>query len=458
MSSSSPVKILFLAADPSDESRLRLGQEIREIKARLRIAKEADKYQLEQRESVRVGDITQAIFDFEPHIIHFSGHGNSQGELCFEDELGTAKPVEADALAAMFELLESQVNCVILNACYSEIQAQVIAKHIPFAIGMNDVIGDKAAIAFAVGFYKALGANRSIEDAYKFGCVEIRLQGIAEHLKPVIYEKKVLIPENLSTDNLSPVIATPGSNPQPINTEINNPFLPLTGRIENPNKFFGRKREIRWIFETLNSGSSVALIGKREIGKSSLLWAIQQQAETKLTPPRKPIYLDMSQVYDEEDFYFALCDEMGIEECKGFRLNRTLAKQRFRFLLLLDEIEKMTWEGFTNQVRGQLRGLANGRDAPLRLVVAASTSLDRLFPDSQQGMVSPFQNICLEEEIELWDEATVRDFIDDRLENNPIRFTETEITQIIESCGGHPKEIMQMCYRVYAARCRMSGE
>ncbi|MDJ0693039.1 CHAT domain-containing protein [Mastigocoleus sp. MO_188.B34] len=435
MSSSSPIKILFLAADPSDESRLRLGQEIRDIKERLRIAKEADKYQLEQRESVRVGDITQAIFDFEPQIIHFSGHGTNQGELCFEDELGTAKPVEAEALAAMFELLESQVKCVILNACYSEIQAQAIAKHIPFAIGMNDAIGDKAAIAFAVGFYKALGANRSIEDACKFGCVEIRLQGIPEHLKPVIYKREI----------------TPTPTPTP--TPKNNPFVPLTGIVKDPNKFFGRKREISWIFETLNSGSSVALIGKREIGKSSLLWAIQQQAEAKLTPPRKPIYLDMSQVYDEEDFYFALCDEMGIEECKGFRLNRTLAKQRLRFLLLLDEIEKMTWEGFTNQVRGQLRGLANGRDAPLRLVVAASTSLDRLFPDSHElGMVSPFQNICLEEEIELWNEATVRDFISDRLVNNPIRFTESEITQIIESCGGHPKDIMQMCYRTYAAK------
>ena len=139
---------------------------------------------------MRVGDITQAIFDFEPQIIHFSGHGTSQGELCFEDELGTAKPVEPDALAAMFELFAPQVNCVLLNACYSEIQASAIAKHIPFAIGMNDAIKDKAAIAFAVGFYKALGANRSIEEAYKFGCVEIRLQGIPEHLKPVIYVKK----------------------------------------------------------------------------------------------------------------------------------------------------------------------------------------------------------------------------------------------------------------------------
>lgn len=104
--------------------------------------------------------------------------------------MGNYQLVEPEALAAMFELFAEQVKCVVLNACYSETQAKAIAEHIPFVIGMNDQIGDKAAIAFAVGFYKALVANYPIEDAYKFGCVEIRLQGIPEHLKPVIFVKK----------------------------------------------------------------------------------------------------------------------------------------------------------------------------------------------------------------------------------------------------------------------------
>ncbi|GEM_PF-6000829 len=183
-----PIKILFLAADPSDASRLRLGQELRDIKEKLRTTKASGNYQLEQLESVRVADITQAIFDVEPYIIHFSGHGTSQGELCFENEGGTVQPVKPDALAAMFELFSQQVNCVVLNACYSESQAKAIAEHIPIVIGMNNAIGDQAAIAFAVGFYKALAANRSIEDAYKFGCVEVRLHGIPEYLTPIAYK------------------------------------------------------------------------------------------------------------------------------------------------------------------------------------------------------------------------------------------------------------------------------
>lgn len=59
-----------------------------------------------------------------------------------------------------------------------------------YVIGMNQAIGDKAAIAFAVGFYQALGAGRTIEEAYKLGCVQIQLQGIPEHLTPVLLKNE----------------------------------------------------------------------------------------------------------------------------------------------------------------------------------------------------------------------------------------------------------------------------
>ena len=183
----SKIKILFLAADPSDSTRLRLGEELREIRERLQLSKQRDGFSLESRESVRPEDLTQAIFDVEPQIIHFSGHGTDTGELCFENSLGRTQTVSIVALTNLFRLVSNQVSCVILNACYSEIQAKAIAEHIPFVIGMNQSIGDKAAITFAVGFYKALGAGRSIEDAYKFACLEIQLNGIPEHSTPVFY-------------------------------------------------------------------------------------------------------------------------------------------------------------------------------------------------------------------------------------------------------------------------------
>ncbi len=184
------VSILFLAADPTDASRLRLGEEFREIQEKLKLAKYRDHFTLELPQlSVRPSDISQALLDTQPQIVHFSGHGTPTGALCFEDLAGKNNPVEPGALAALFEQFIGQVNCVVLNACYAEIQAKAIAKHIKFVIGMNQAIGDKAAIAFAVGFYQALGGGRSIEDAYRLGCVQIQLQNIPEHLTPVLIKK-----------------------------------------------------------------------------------------------------------------------------------------------------------------------------------------------------------------------------------------------------------------------------
>jgi hypothetical protein len=184
------ITILFLAADPTNASRLRLGEELREIHEKLQLAKLRDQFKLEQRMSVRPVDIPQALLDVQPQIVHFSGHGTASGALCFENQIGEIHPIRPDALAALFEQFADQVSCVLLNACYSEIQSKAISAHIHYVIGMNQAIGDKAAIAFAIGFYQALGGGRTIEDAYKLGCVQLRLQNIPEHLTPVLNKKE----------------------------------------------------------------------------------------------------------------------------------------------------------------------------------------------------------------------------------------------------------------------------
>ena len=228
-----------------------------------------------------------------------------------------------------------------------------------------------------------------------------------------------------------------------------NPFIPQTGKVDDPQLFFGREREIRRVFEVLNSNDSVALIGEEGIGKSSLLSAICQQTENLLFSPRQPIYLDLNGVRDEDDFYTALCEEVGISKSNGYMLTRALKKHRV--LLALDNVGKMTWEGFTRQVRDHLRGLAEGQNAPLQLILAASEPLDKLFNDSQdEGKTSPLAGICQEENIKPWDEAIACAFIQARLARTSVRFTEEEITQLIQESGGHPRRLMQLCYQNYA--------
>ncbi len=186
----SVTKILFLAADPTDAARLRLGEEVRSIREKLQLAKLREQFDLQQRMSVRPADVSQALLDVQPNIVHFSGHGEENGALCFENLTGRVQPVEPRALAALFAQFADQVQCVLLNACFSKKQAAAIAKHIDYVIGMKRAIGDGAAIAFSVGFYQAIGAGRGIEEAFNLGCVQIRLQGIDEHLTPVLVRKK----------------------------------------------------------------------------------------------------------------------------------------------------------------------------------------------------------------------------------------------------------------------------
>jgi hypothetical protein len=183
------ISILFSASDPTDMARLRLGEELREIQDQLRSARFRDHFDIHNRTSVRPADLSQALLDVQPQIVHFSGHGTADGALCFENQVGQVHPIEPDALAALFEQFSDQIDCILLNACYSEIQAKAIAKHINYVIGMNRAIRDTAAIAFAVGFYQAIGAGRTIKEAYKLGCVQIRLQGIPDHLTPVLLER-----------------------------------------------------------------------------------------------------------------------------------------------------------------------------------------------------------------------------------------------------------------------------
>ncbi|MEH1826731.1 MAG: 5'-methylthioadenosine/S-adenosylhomocysteine nucleosidase [Nostoc sp.] len=179
-------EILFLAANPVSTNRLRLDEEIREIKAGLRRSKNREQFVINQKWAVRARDLRRAILEFNPQIIHFSGHGAQSGEVTLEDETGEVKPVNTEDFAKLFEFFKEKVNCVLLSHCYSEVQAEAIAQHINYVIGITNELSDSATIQFTIAFYDALGAGRSIEQAYNFGCATIALAGIPDSLTPIL--------------------------------------------------------------------------------------------------------------------------------------------------------------------------------------------------------------------------------------------------------------------------------
>lgn len=179
------IKILFLGASPIDEVRLRIDEEVREIENGLKLATLRDQFELKTKWAITTKSLQQSMLDENPTIVHFSGHGHTSG-IAVEDSLGNSKLIDNDAIGSLFELFSEKIECVILNSCHSESQAKEIAKHIPYVIGMKSSINDKAAIAFAVGFYTALGAGKDIKFAFKMGTVAVKLEGITGSDLPVL--------------------------------------------------------------------------------------------------------------------------------------------------------------------------------------------------------------------------------------------------------------------------------
>lgn len=183
------IRILFLAANPKDTSSLRLDEEIRGIDIALRGADFRDRFDIKQQWAVRVADLQNHLLRYKPDIVHFSGHGSSASEIVLEDITGKSHVVPARALSQVFSILKDNIRCVVLNACYSQQQAQAIAEHIDCVIGMSQAIGDVAAVSFAVAFYQALGYGRNVKTAFDLGCSEIDLEHLNEQDTPQLLTK-----------------------------------------------------------------------------------------------------------------------------------------------------------------------------------------------------------------------------------------------------------------------------
>lgn len=194
---SEKLRILFLAANPITTGRLRLDEEIREIDNRLLVAKYRERFDIKQAWAVRHRDLSQALQRYEPHIVHFSGHGSTDGAIVIEDDQGNAHPVPGTSLARLFRVFKDHVRCVVLNACWSAEQANAIVSEIDVVIGMKQSIGDKAAINFASGFYQALGYGQNIKNAFELGCIEIDLALLGEDSTP-----KINFKEGINVDQL----------------------------------------------------------------------------------------------------------------------------------------------------------------------------------------------------------------------------------------------------------------
>lgn len=237
------IKVLFFAADPVGGSRLMIDEEIRAITKKIRAADYRDSIELIPALAVRPEDLIEMLNQHKPQIVHFSAHGNPTGEILILDKNGgIPKSVRPDAIRALFETLKDNIRVVILNECYSRVQARAIVNVIDCAVGIKNPITNRAAIAFAASFYGAIGFGRSVKEAYEQGRAAILLEGI----------DKKNIPELLVKEGVDPshIFLRPPLPPKPEVTGVFSKYLRgllNEDRTQISTQSILRKRRQKWL-------------------------------------------------------------------------------------------------------------------------------------------------------------------------------------------------------------------
>lgn len=213
----SKIKVLFLAANPIKKNILSLDEEIHAITEKIRMADHRDSLELISAFAVRPDDLLQTLNEHKPHVVHFSGHGNSVGEILLIDNNRKRTPVSVSSLEMLFSTLKGNIRLVVLNACYTEPQAIAITKVIDCAIGMNAPVGDNAAILFAASLYRAIGFGESIKGAFDQGKLALVVNNVEGEKTPQLMTRPGIDPAHIILLNQP---ETPGPGMQKIEKRI----------------------------------------------------------------------------------------------------------------------------------------------------------------------------------------------------------------------------------------------
>ncbi|HEY0478724.1 MAG TPA: CHAT domain-containing protein [Kofleriaceae bacterium] len=210
--------ILFLAANPVGTDRLALDREARAIQIELERSGHRDQFELATRWAAEPLDLLRELRKLRPTVVHFSGHGGPLGPgepgtprsgsprrdivpgtgsgneerehgLYFQGPDGRPQLVSTAALRDTFGAAGSSVRLVVLNACYSDTQAEALLQHVDCVVGMRGSIGDDAARSFAIGFYGGLGERESVARAYRQGRAAISLEALRDGDRPQLQSR-----------------------------------------------------------------------------------------------------------------------------------------------------------------------------------------------------------------------------------------------------------------------------
>lgn len=167
------IKILFITSNPNDKPRIK--SEFDNIKSTIGNSIVRNELNLLSPVcDVNYISLLIQLRDHEPTVLHYSGHGDTNG-LCFSNpNTGETQIILNEDMKDIFEKRFHYLRLVFLNSCFSSHQAQLISAYNIYVLGIDDQeIHNQTAQHFAECFYVGFATQEppmSIEKAIKIGC------------------------------------------------------------------------------------------------------------------------------------------------------------------------------------------------------------------------------------------------------------------------------------------------
>lgn len=231
-----------------------------------------------------------------------------------------------------------------------------------------------------------------------------------------------------------------------------NPFVP--GPIRNPERFYGRKEQLADIKSYIGAvePTSVAIIGIKYSGKSSLLFYIKNRIDDFCTREQKPIvvYINLrNRLYWSltglvEGLHREIKSRTGLEFWQisqssdhwSFQSGlENLYANGYRLIVLLDEFEAIRHRLEHFQGWGE-DWHAKATEKLLTMVLASQRPLRNLYATC--GLVSPFGNIFIETRLGAFETATWYQLVRDGFNRVGYRVNISELDFIEDVAGGTP--------------------
>jgi hypothetical protein len=190
---------LYLAANPDPKNPLQVDMEVRRVQEAIRGSLFRDNISVQYKPAADLISLIDGLNDYNPQIVHFSGHGSEGGIVLDAGKPGkpSLKHLSFDSLVKALAATDAPPSVVVLNSCKSASAAKALLSAARIVITMRESVTDLAATAFATRFYAAIASGQSVAAAFAQGQVAVEYASIAESYAPQLMSASGVDPRKI---------------------------------------------------------------------------------------------------------------------------------------------------------------------------------------------------------------------------------------------------------------------